>query len=298
MSKVQREYRTNIFLSFYWVLSGSALLYILFFIVVFILNIFNFFADKAGKEENNEQRYAINLKDYKKDQPRKIVDNERANNKKPNKTDLLSNQNSQSVAPDAKVSEGGKPKIKDSDSENIEFKKNEKTTSKEQSVTKEEFVEESVFKQKKSLTDLAKKEEKKSADDGQKGASERTIFESKSSSNLADIAGADISLSTYAWQWKPYIDKIKEKMYQFWSVPPAYFLGLINGKTYAQIRISRSGKLLKFQLLGHYGHKSLQQSSEDVLHAIFNLPKLPPDFPDEYLDLTIQLNYPGLRRRN
>ena len=293
-----REYQTNIFLSFYWVISGISTIYILFFIVIFILRLLGIYSEqKITSLEKPEKRYAINLKDYKaKEEPKKIVDNELANSEKPKESNLLSNQNSKSMAPDARIKENAKPKIKDSEQENIEIKKNDFAEAKKEEKKKDEFVNESIFKQRQSLSDIAKKEEKKKDDSGQRGSSNRTSIESKSSSNTAELVGTDISLSTYAWEWKPYTDRMKERLYQFWSVPPAYFLGLIRGRSYARIKISRSGKLIDFKLLGHYGHKSLQQSSEDVLHAIFDLPKLPPDFPDEFLELTIILNYPGSRR--
>jgi hypothetical protein len=293
----KREYRINILLSFYWVISGISAVYILFFMIIFLLRVFGFYSDqKISALEKPEKRYAINLKNYKTEKKqRKIVDNELSNEQKPQKTDLLSNQNSKSMAKDAKVAKNPKPMIKNSESENIEIKKNDLAQAEKEEVKKEEFVNESIFKQKQSLSDLAKKDNEQK-DSGQRGTSERTIVESKSSSNTAELVGTDMSLSTYAWQWKPYTDRMKERLFQFWSVPPAYFLGLIRGRTYARVKISRSGKLLDFKLLGHYGHESLQQSSEDVLHAIFDLPKLPPDFPDDYLELTITLNYPGSRR--
>ena len=86
-------------------------------------------------------------------------------------------------------------------------------------------------------------------------------------------------------------------MYQFWSVPPAYLLGLANGRTVIRVSISRNGKLTYYKLLGHQGNQSLQLSSEDVVHAIFDLPELPPNFPDNELTITMELIYPLLRRR-
>ena len=58
----------------------------------------------------------------------------------------------------------------------------------------------------------------------------------------ADQLGDDISLSTYAWEWAPYINAFKRKLYTVWFTPPAYYrLGLIHGQTIIRFTITKDG---------------------------------------------------------
>ena len=46
-----------------------------------------------------------------------------------------------------------------------------------------------------------------------------------------------LSLSTYAWEWAPYINKLKRKHQGVWFAPPAYSrLEIIHGKTREYLR--------------------------------------------------------------
>ena len=121
------------------------------------------------------------------------------------------------------------------------------------------------------------------------------IYEQKQFS--ADQVG-DVSLSTYAWEWAPYINAFKRKLYQVWFSPSAYYrLGLIHGYTVMRFSISRNGKLLDFELLEHKGHESLETSSVNAIKSVFPFKKLPDHFPDEKLTITAKLIYPNLRER-
>jgi outer membrane biosynthesis protein TonB len=111
----------------------------------------------------------------------------------------------------------------------------------------------------------------------------------------ADQLG-DLSLSTYAWEWAPYINALKKKLRQVWFAPAAYYrLGLIYGYTVIVFTISREGKILKYKVLEHKGHESLENSSVNAINALFPFKPLPAHFPEETLTITARLIYPNLR---
>jgi outer membrane biosynthesis protein TonB len=111
----------------------------------------------------------------------------------------------------------------------------------------------------------------------------------------ADEMG-DLSLSTYAWEWAPYVNAFKHKLYEVWFPPVAYnHLGIIYGYTVIQFSISRDGKLLWYKVLEQNGHESLQQASVSAITAVFPFKPLPTNFPERQLTITARLIYPNLR---
>jgi outer membrane biosynthesis protein TonB len=106
-----------------------------------------------------------------------------------------------------------------------------------------------------------------------------------------------LSLSTYAWEWAPYVRKLKEKHSNVWFSPPAYNrLGIIHGATKIVFEISRDGTLLNAKVIEHKGHESLEVASFASIKAIFPFLPLPKDFPDESLTITATLVYPDLKK--
>jgi hypothetical protein len=105
-----------------------------------------------------------------------------------------------------------------------------------------------------------------------------------------------ISLSTYAWEFTPYIRKFKEKLQRIWTAPPAYHMGLIHGETSILFEISKQGTLVKMRLIDHKGHESLQASSMNAIKSMFPFLELPKDFPEETLIIRITLEYPDISK--
>ena len=107
-----------------------------------------------------------------------------------------------------------------------------------------------------------------------------------------------ISLSTYKWEWAPYINAMKNKLYRVWYAPTAYYkLGLIHGRTIIRYTIDRSGNITNMEVLHHDGHGSLEVSSVSAIKALFPFLPLPDDFPEETLTIIVKLIYPNLRSR-
>ena len=114
----------------------------------------------------------------------------------------------------------------------------------------------------------------------------------------ADMLG-DMTLSTYAWDWAYYLNMFKTKLYEVWRTPPAYYvLGMISGNTLMEITIDREGNLIHSQVLEHNGHESLRQSSVNAIKNSFPLAPLPVDFPDDSLVIRLNLIYPKLNERS
>ena len=107
-----------------------------------------------------------------------------------------------------------------------------------------------------------------------------------------------ITLSTYQWEWAPYINAMKNKLNRVWYAPTAYYkLGLIHGYTIIRYTIDRSGNITNMEVLNHNGHSSLENSSVSAIKALFPFLPLPADFPEETLTITVKLIYPNLRAR-
>lgn len=107
-----------------------------------------------------------------------------------------------------------------------------------------------------------------------------------------------LSLSTYQWEWAPYINAMKNKLYRVWYAPSAYYeLGLIHGYTVIMYTIDRSGNVTRLEVLKHKGHSSLEKASVDAIQALFPFLPLPDNFPEETLTITAKLYYPDLRTR-
>ncbi|NOX37438.1 MAG: hypothetical protein GXO78_07870 [Calditrichaeota bacterium] len=111
----------------------------------------------------------------------------------------------------------------------------------------------------------------------------------------AELVG-DFALSTYKWQWAPYMLEFQRKLKRHWYAPPAYYrLGLIYGYTIVQFKIDRQGKLHDLRVLRQVGHHSLEESSVNAIESTFPFLPLPDDFPDPYLTVTMKMIYPNLR---
>ncbi len=107
----------------------------------------------------------------------------------------------------------------------------------------------------------------------------------------------DFALSTYKWEWAPYMLEFQRKLKRHWYAPPAYYrLGLISGYTIVQFKIDRQGRLQDLKVLRQVGHHSLQESSVNAIESTFPFMPLPDDFPDPFLTVTMKMIYPNLRK--
>jgi len=104
------------------------------------------------------------------------------------------------------------------------------------------------------------------------------------------------SMNTYQWNFSPWLQNWSNQLYRHWKAPYAYsHLGMIHGATVVRMVINKNGRVDSFEVLGTDGHESLHEASEAALRAFAPYTPLPPDFPEPYLELTVELRYPALR---
>ena len=274
----------------------SAILHILFlFLFKFDLLFINFGSDA---EKIPEEVTVVFPENKPEEKPRQIVENMNENEQIPEKSDLLSDRNSRAANPDVGDLAANQPRsdgnvpIPNLTNPNITTKPSQFLPSKKFSkdaLRKSELAEkdENIFKPK--YEDVSQSTQSASVDQ----QTTDNIYNQKKFS--ADQLG-NITLSTYAWEWAPYINALKRKLHSVWFAPVAYYrLGLIYGHTDIRFSISRDGKLLHYEVLEHQGHESLEQSSVNAIQSVFPFKSLPASFPEQQLTITARLIYPNLR---
>lgn len=109
----------------------------------------------------------------------------------------------------------------------------------------------------------------------------------------------DISLNTTAWNYAPWLMRFRMQLLQRWIAPPAYYYGILKegGWAVIEIEISRSGKLLRLELLEQQGHPSLISAAEGAVRSMSPIEPLPDDFPEPTLILRLRMIYPKIRPR-
>jgi hypothetical protein len=295
--EIELNYKRNFLLSLLTTAFTLLLILFSFLTILMILRITGQIAmpqeQVTEQVQEEEKRVAVRLKNDPNDQY-DLAQNINANQKLSPLTKLLSDANSQSTAPTKADKKTGEIKTNDGNDDNLEIKKNDSKKNDLGEGDKETFVkksydEKSVFGTREKET--KEKEDSKTKKESQNGASFRDYLSTKSKNSGAENFGSEISLSTYKWNYAPYIQIIRERLYKYISLPPAFNLGLLHGATAVKIVITQEGALRLYKVLDHKGNLILKTTSEDVVQAIFNLPKLPPDFPDKELEIVIIFKY-------
>ena len=133
---------------------------------------------------------------------------------------------------------------------------------------------------------------------GALGNSDADQLERANPDGNASLLG-DVSLNTTAWDYAPWLQRFAQQLRERWYAPPAYSLGILKegGWALIEVEISRSGKLLRLDLLDEQGHSSLIRAALSALRAMAPIESLPADFPEPTLILRIRMNYPQFRPR-
>ncbi|MFC1568840.1 hypothetical protein ACFL4L_01270 [bacterium] len=102
-----------------------------------------------------------------------------------------------------------------------------------------------------------------------------------------------ISFNTYAWEWAPFMFQLKERI-QKNIFPPASFTRLgFGGAHLIRFRIARNGGFTGPDLLGFEGDRVLTETSANAITLSKPFPPLPDDFPESFLEVTVQFRYYG-----
>lgn len=110
--------------------------------------------------------------------------------------------------------------------------------------------------------------------------------------NSQTLEKGGLSFNTYDWNFAPYMLALKRKIQQNIFPPMAFtHLGMIDGETLLRFRIYPDGKLVGLQILDYQGHKTLMETSYYAVQVSAPFDKLPPDFPEPYLEVTGKFIY-------
>ena len=120
-------------------------------------------------------------------------------------------------------------------------------------------------------------------------------FDQKSMGDLgAGVAiDGEFSLSTYQWDYAPWIKHFSNQLHRHWKAPYAYYLGLLDGRTRLRMVVEKDGRLSSLEVLETEGHQSLHDASQAALKAFAPYAPLPQDFPEPNLVIILSLHYPG-----
>ncbi|HHJ53149.1 MAG TPA: hypothetical protein ENJ89_08140 [Caldithrix abyssi] len=252
--------------------------------------------DLETKNENQPEQVTIVFPENKPKQPpktREVVQNRNFNNQKPDDTSLLSDQNSRAKNPefngrkgDMPQSAGNSPLANLSSRPSKEFRR--------------------PFQQKRFSAKALRGESSRAPQTASllkpaKQAASRLSRGNNNWMNQKDFSVEELgalTLSTYQWDWAPYVNAMRDKLIHVWIAPPAYYqLGLISGYTIIRYTVNRKGELVGYEVLKHRGHDSLKRSSVQAIESLFPFNPLPDDFPDPTLTIIAKLIYPDVRNR-
>ena len=99
-------------------------------------------------------------------------------------------------------------------------------------------------------------------------------------------AGSAFSLNTTAWEWAPYMQRLKARIEEHISPPAAFYYGTAAWISRVRFRIGPDGRLMDFRLLDHRGVENLQYVALDAITGAADYEPLPPGFPEPYLEIT------------
>ena len=111
----------------------------------------------------------------------------------------------------------------------------------------------------------------------------------------------DFSLSTYAWDYAPYLYILRERIRRRWFAPEAFNLGLVSGRVIIRFKITPDGDLRDLEVLSYRDndipYQSLVSSSRNAIVSSSPFPPLPNDFLHPFLEITGTFYYQILRAR-
>jgi len=102
----------------------------------------------------------------------------------------------------------------------------------------------------------------------------------------------DITLSTTAWEYAPWLQHFRRAVMQRWVAPMGFHLGLIHGWTLVELEIDRQGVLLRAETTDQQGHRALHDASLHAIQVAAPYDPLPETFPDNTLVIRIRMAYP------
>ncbi len=202
---------------------------------------------------------------------KELLENPKANQKIPEKAKILSDQNSNTALKEAPED------LKNSKNVEVVGTPENKANNFTEENTK---TEEDVFKNNMTITPFLKRSDS------------RSVFEKltgKTDETQQGMAGQTYELSTYRWDFAPFMLKWKSKMTDNWY----RITSKINFNPFAPIgsmeiyvKMNRLGQLLDSKVVSYNCDKSFVSPAYASVVNSFPLDPLPENFPDQYLETT------------
>lgn len=98
-------------------------------------------------------------------------------------------------------------------------------------------------------------------------------------------AGSSFALNTTAWEFGPYMERLKRAIERHIHPPAAFYYGTAAWVTRVRFRIEPDGSLSVFELVDHQGVANLQYVATDAIQGAADFEPLPTDFPEEHLEV-------------
>lgn len=98
--------------------------------------------------------------------------------------------------------------------------------------------------------------------------------------------GSAFTLNTTAWDFAPYMQRLKARIERHISPPAAFYYGTAAWISRVRFRIAPDGRLLDVRLIDHRGVENLQYVALDAIQGAADYEPLPPDFPEPVLEIT------------
>ena len=111
------------------------------------------------------------------------------------------------------------------------------------------------------------------------------------SSQTRALERGGLQLSTYAWNFAPYLSYLKQHIGGHIFPPRAFGLGLLEGNTRVRFRIGRDGRLEGPEMIEFEGSPMLRDTSVKAVELSAPFKPLPSDFPDDYLEIVGSFEY-------
>lgn len=109
-------------------------------------------------------------------------------------------------------------------------------------------------------------------------------------SRTPDMGG--LSFNTYNWDFAPYMLALKRKVERNIFPPPAFtYMGMISGDTLLRFTILPNGEMKGLEVLEYRGHDTLMHTSVRAIEISAPFPPLPANFPESSLKVTASFSY-------
>lgn len=99
-------------------------------------------------------------------------------------------------------------------------------------------------------------------------------------------AGPVVPLSNFPYAW--YLAILKEKVFSNWETPSEFALERKTVSAQVAFRLQRSGILSRVTLKESSGYRRFDQSALAAVQSLKDVPLLPEDYREEYLDVVIR----------